>query len=192
MATDPIAEFRRLYARAAKAGVTEPDAFVVATADRRGRPSARYVLLKRIGPDGFVFCTNETSRKWRELRDNARAALLFYWEPLGKQIRIEGRATEIARTEAVAVWMARPRESRLAALASRQSATLSSRAALLLQFRRVSREHRGREVLCPKTWTGFRVEPAVIEIWTRGPHRLHHRELFVRAGRSWKRTLLFP
>lgn len=189
---DPIKRFRQWYAQAQRAKLPEPDAATLATADRRGRPSARYVLLKDVDARGFVFCSNTTSRKHRDLTENPRASMVFYWRELDRQLRIDGRVEEIPRPEAVLHWMARPRESRLAALASRQSRPLKSRAALLAEFRRQVRAHEGREVLAPATWTGYRIRPERIEFWTRGAHRLHHREVFTRTSRGWRGELLNP
>ena len=190
--TDPISLFHRWFAEARRAGLAEPEAMALATADRRGRPSVRYVLLKEADARGFVFCTQTTGRKCRELRANPRASLVFYWPPTHRQVRVEGPVEEISRAEAVEHWMKRPRESRLAGLASKQSLPVRSHAALMAEFRRVSREHRGREVLAPATWTGFRVKPEAIEFWIRGEHRLHQRQLFTRRNGRWTSRLLCP
>lgn len=189
---DPIARFRKWFEEARRAKAPLHDAMALATADFRGRPAVRFVLLKGADERGFVFYTNALSRKARELEENPRASLVFYWDRTGKQVRIDGRVKEVAPAEADAYWKTRPRESNLAALASRQSRVLSSRRSLLAEFRRLLRKFEGRPISRPRTWTGYRVVPESIEFWTRREHRLHHRELFVRSGRGWRRTLLSP
>jgi pyridoxamine 5'-phosphate oxidase len=192
MAVDPIARFQRWFAQARAAGMLQPEAMAVATADAAGRPSVRMVLLKHADRDGFVFYTNGRSRKGRELRANPRAALVVHWDRLGKQVRIEGRVREVSDAEADAYWMSRPRPSQLAALASEQSAPLAIRAALVATWRALARRYRGAPVPRPPHWTGYRLVPAAIEFWTHREHRLHDRELFTRQRRGWKRTLLQP
>ena len=192
MTVDPIARFQRWFAQARAARIVQVDAMALATADTKGRPSVRMVLLKHAGRDGFVFYTNATSRKGRELRANRRAALVFHWEPIGKQVRVEGRAQPVSAAEADAYWATRPRASQLAALASDQSAPIRSRAGLVARWRRLARMHRGAAVPRPPHWTGYRVVPEAIEFWIHRDHRLHDRELFTRSGRGWKRTRLQP
>jgi pyridoxamine 5'-phosphate oxidase len=169
-----------------------PEAMALATATRRGAPSLRFVLLKAADARGFVFFTNAMSPKGRDLAANARAALTFYWNPLGRQVRIEGRVQQVSPEEADDYWATRPRASQLAALASRQSARLSSRAALEARWRRLRGRYRGKPVPRPPAWTGFRVVPRSIEFWTHQEHRLHHREVFRRTRRGWRRALLQP
>jgi pyridoxamine 5'-phosphate oxidase len=191
MPIDPIARFRRVYRQAERARIPLPDAMALATAGA-GRPSVRFVLLKGVVDDGFVFFTDARSRKGRDLRRNPRGALAFYWDRIGKQVRIEGRVRRVSDAEADAYWESRPRESRLAARSSHQDQELESRSALLARWRRLAREFRGRSIPRPRVWTGFRVVPDMIEFWTRRPHRLHEREQFVRTGRGWRRRLLQP
>jgi pyridoxamine 5'-phosphate oxidase len=192
MTADPIAQFRRWYAAAERARIHLPDAMALATADRRGRPSVRFVLLKGVGPDGFVFFTDGRSRKGDELARNPRAAFAFYWDEIGKQVRVEGKVVPVGAAEADAYWITRPRESRLAALVSRQGATLASHAVLLRRWRAFRRRYTGRDVPRPPMWSGYRIVPSIIEFWTRGEHRLHHRERFRRGRRGWTRRLLQP
>jgi pyridoxamine 5'-phosphate oxidase len=192
MTHNPLAQFHHWFAEARRAEVALPEAMALATADARGRPSVRYVLLKHADEHGFVFYTNLVSRKGRELRANPYAALVGYWDAIGKQVRIEGRIEHVSAAEADAYWGTRPRESQLAAIASRQGASLESRAVLLAAWKRLRREYRGREIARPRHWTGLRIVPEMIEFWTRGEHRLHQREMFVRNRRGWKRTLLQP
>lgn len=191
-ATDPIAVFRRWFGRARRAGLALPESMAVATSDGRGRPSVRFMLLKEVDPRGFVFFTDARSRKGDDLRANPRAALAFHWEPLARQVRVEGRIEEVSPEEADAYWKTRPRESRLAALSSTQSAPLPRRAALLDRWRQFRRELASRDVSRPAYWKGFRLVPEAVELWTGRPHRLHERELFTRTARGWRRTLLQP
>lgn len=169
-----------------------PDAMALATVDGRGRPRVRMVLLKQADEDGFVFYTNARSPKGRELLTTGRAALVFYWEPLARQVRIEGRVRLVDPAEADAYWATRPRQSQLAALASAQSAPLASRALLLRRFHILARRYDGRPVPRPPYWTGFRIMPSAIEFWTERPFRLHDRELFTRTAGGWKMMRLQP
>ena len=191
-AGDPIARFRRWFAAARKADIAQPDAMALATADHSGRPAVRVVLLKQADERGFVFFTDARSRKGSDLRENARAALAFHWQPLGRQVRVEGRVVEVTAAEADAYWRTRPRESQLAASSSYQSAQLDSRATLLRRWRALARSLAGRDVPRPPTWTGFRIVPSRIEFWTHRDHRLHDRELFTRRRGGWVRGRLHP
>src|SRR6185295_4630489 len=173
MAANPILKFKRLFAAAEKSGAPLPEAIAVATADRRGRPSVRFVLLKGVDARGFVFFTDGRSRKGGELAANPEAAFAVYWDALGRQVRVEGRVQLVTRAEADAYWATRPRESRLAAAASHQSATLARRSDLLARWRTLGRRHPGDDVPRPPAWTGYRIVPRAIEFWTRGDHRLH-------------------
>jgi pyridoxamine 5'-phosphate oxidase len=192
MAIDPLRRFQRWFAQAERTRIPLPEAMALATATRAGAPSVRFVLLKQADRRGFVFFTDARSRKGRELARNARAAFAFYWNPLGRQVRVEGRVEPISTREADAYWETRPRPSRLAASASRQSAELPGRAWLLARWRRLGHQYRRGPIPRPPTWTGFRVVPDTIEFWTHRAHRLHDRELFVRGRRGWRRTLLHP
>jgi len=190
--TSPVARFHRWFTAATRAGAPLPDAMALATADRRGRPSVRFVLLKGADVRGFVFYTNGRSRKGRELSRNPHASAVFYWDAIGKQVRIDGAITPVAVAEADAYWATRPRESQLAALASHQTAPLPSHAALLARWKELGRRHHGKAIRRPPGWIGFRLVPTAIEFWTRGAHRLHRRELFTRRGHEWRRVLLQP
>lgn len=188
---DPIAVFRDLYERAREAGA-DADAMVLATVDPDGRPSARYVLLKAFDARGFVFYTNIQSRKGRALAAHPDVALCFYWAPLEKQVRIEGRAELVTAREADAYFETRPRESQIGAWASSQSERLQSRALLDLRVEEARARFAGRPVPRPASWSGFRVVPHAIEFWTRGAGRLNERERYERAGAFWVGTLLYP
>ncbi len=189
---DPIAKFIRWLEDARRLKIPNYEAMALATEAGSGKISVRFVLLKGIDKRGFVFFTDARSRKGRELRDNRRASFAQYWQPKGRQVRVEGRVEEVTPAEADAYWATRPRQSQLAASASHQSARLRSRAELLAHFARLARKFKGREVPRPSCWTGFRVRPDSIEFWTHREHRLHDREVYLRRGRGWRRDLLQP
>jgi pyridoxamine 5'-phosphate oxidase len=189
---DPIAKFIRWLEDARRARIPNYEAMALATAARSGKTSVRFVLLKGIDQRGFMFFTDARSRKGRELRGNPHGSLALYWQPKGRQVRVEGRVEEITPAEADAYWPTRPRQSQLAASASHQSARLRARAELLARVARLARKFRGREVPRPPLWTGFRVRPDAIEFWTHREHRLHDREIYLRHGHGWRRDLLQP
>jgi pyridoxamine 5'-phosphate oxidase len=191
---DPLVLFDKWFREARDAGIYLHESMTLATATPDGAPSAREVLLKGYGPDGFVFYTNYDSRKAEELEANPRAALLFHWATLYRQIRIEGPVTRTTSTESEAYHTSRPRGSRIAAWASRQSAEVESRAALERQFQDREAEFRGRDVPLPPFWGGYRVRPETIEFWQGRTNRMHDRLLFRRSadGRTWSVTRLSP
>lgn len=189
---DPIAKFVRWLDDARGLKIPNYEAMALATAGPDGRPSVRFVLLKGIDQRGFVFYTDSRSRKGRELRANPRASLAFYWQPNGRQVRVEGRVEEVAPSEADEYWSTRPRQSQLAASASYQSAPLRSRTSLLARVTRLAKKIQGREVPRPHGWHGFRLRPDAIEFWTHREHRLHDREIYLRRGNNWRRGLLQP
>lgn len=188
---DPIALFTALFAAAGNA-CPEPDAMVLSTIDPDGRPSSRYVLLKAVDQRGFVFYTNMASRKARALEAHPFASLCFYWAPIGKQVRIEGRVERVTDAEADAYFATRPREFQIGAWASDQSAPLDARATLDARVDEIRQRFENRPVSRPPGWSGFRVMPDAIEFWTRDPARLHQRERFDRDGDGWRRMLLYP
>lgn len=192
---DPVRRFEALLrvARAAP-GRTEPTAMSLATVGEDGRPSSRIVLLKSVDPSGFVFFTNLDSRKGREVRARPDLALVFHWQPLEVQVRVEGRAAQVADAEADAYFAGRPRGSQLGAWASHQSGVLSSREELEGRLSEVTRRFEGKPVPRPPRWSGFRVAPLAIEFWRNRESRLHDRELYTRAapGQPWKLQLLNP
>jgi pyridoxamine 5'-phosphate oxidase len=192
MSDDPIALFDAWYTEAKDVEINDPDAMAVATATPGGRPSVRMVLLKNHGPEGFVFYTNADSRKGEELTANARAALLFHWKALRRQVRIEGPVEEIGPEEADAYFATRSRDSQLGACASIQSRPLDSRATFEAHYEEVKRRYEGTDVPRPPRWTGFRVRPDLIEFWTDRPHRLHERRIFTRTESGWTEGLLYP
>lgn len=192
MADDPIALFTAWFAEAQAAEPNDANAMTLATADAAGRPSARMVLLKGHGADGFDFYTNLDSRKGKELAANPRAALLFHWKSLRRQVRVEGAVEPLSDAEADAYFATRGRDSQLGAWASDQSRPLDSRATFEARFAEMAERFEGQPVPRPPRWSGFRVVPQAIEFWTDRLHRLHERRLFTRRDSGWNEGLLYP
>jgi pyridoxamine 5'-phosphate oxidase len=188
---DPLVQFGGWYRRAAEA-VAAPESMALATADAAGRPSARMVLLKSWDADGFVFYTNYDGRKSRELAANPEAALLFYWEPLGRQVRIEGSAAPTDPGESDAYYASRTLASRIGAHASHQSRPVADRATLDAEVARWTDEFRDAEVPRPPWWGGWRVTPRAFEFWQQGTDRLHDRVRYEADGAAWTVTRLQP
>ena len=189
---DPLAQFRAWFAEAGSAGLAQPEAMALATATPGGAPSARMVLLKGADERGFAFFTNLESRKGVELAANPRAALLFHWQPLGRQVRVEGSVVPVPRAEADAYFRSRPLGSRIAAAASPQSRPLVDRAELEDLVAAARSRFPGEEVPLPDHWGGFRVVPDAYEFWQHGEDRLHDRVRYERDGAAWAQTRLAP
>jgi pyridoxamine 5'-phosphate oxidase len=192
MATDPFSLFDDWFAEAQASEPDLPEAMSVATADATGQPSSRMVLLKDYGPDGFVFYTNVESAKGIQLTENPRAALLFHWKSLRRQVRIEGMAEAVSEGEADAYFASRARDSQLGAWASDQSRPMENRERFEQRFEELERRYAGQDVPRPPFWSGYRVVPDRIEFWTERPYRLHERRLFQRDGSGWTEELLYP
>jgi pyridoxamine 5'-phosphate oxidase len=190
--SDPLALFDAWLAEAELSEPDDPNAMAVATSTPEGLPSVRMLLLKGRGPDGFVFYTNAESRKGGEIRANPRAALLFHWKSLHRQVRIEGPLEEVSAGMADAYFASRHPDSRLGSAASDQSRPLASRKAYLDRVEALRVDHADGKVPRPPHWTGFRLVPERIEFWLARPHRLHERRLFVRSRGEWDSTLLYP
>jgi pyridoxamine 5'-phosphate oxidase len=189
---DPLAVFDRWFREAREAGIYLHESMTLATATPDGTPSARQVLLKGFGPEGFAFYTNYESRKAEELERNPRAALLFHWATLHRQIRIEGPVVRTTQAESEAYHASRPRGSRIAAWASQQSAEIENRAALERRFKEKEAEFKGADVPLPPFWGGFRVIPEHIEFWQGRVNRMHDRILFSRTPDGWTIGRLSP
>ncbi|HEY6836686.1 MAG TPA: pyridoxamine 5'-phosphate oxidase [Gaiellaceae bacterium] len=188
---NPVATFNEWMEEARAAGVPVPEAMALATADSSGRPSARMLLLKGADENGFTFFTGYESRKGGELEANPHAALVFYWQPLGRQVRVEGAVTRLSPEASDAYWSTRPPRSRAAAAASRQSNPIDDLDALEAEAERLLAEHEG-EVPRPERWGGYLLEPEAIELWQHRDDRLHERVRFTRAREGWHAQRLAP
>jgi pyridoxamine 5'-phosphate oxidase len=189
---DPLEQFRRWYADAEAAEIRAPHAMTLATASPDGAPSARMVLLKGADEAGFVFFTGYVSRKAGELDANPRAALLFHWDALGRQVRVEGGVERVTSEESDAYFATRPRGAQLAAAASRQSAVLSGRDELDARVGELESEYAGKDVPRPGHWGGYRLVPEAYEFWQHREDRSHDRLRYRRDGAAWLIERLSP
>ncbi len=193
MTTDPFSLFDAWFAEARQSELNDPDAMALATVGPDGQPSVRMVLLKRRDARGFTFHTNMDSRKGGELAGNPKAALLFHWKSLRRQVRIEGRAERVSDEDADAYFATRSRGSRLSAWASDQSRPLGSRAEFEQRVADATARFEGADVPRPPYWSGFRVAPERIEFWSDREFRMHERRLFLPDGAGgWTEGLLYP
>jgi pyridoxamine 5'-phosphate oxidase len=187
---DPFAQFARWFDQVRDLEA-DPTAFALATSTHDGRPSVRTVLLKGVDARGFVFYTNYNSRKAHELDDTGRAAMLFYWPSLVRQVRVDGVVETVAEVESDAYFATRPIESRWSVYASSQSEVIESRAALEARYR-VARDTYGEDIPRPSWWGGYRVIPSEFEFWQGRPSRLHDRLRYQRDTSGWRRDRLAP
>jgi pyridoxamine 5'-phosphate oxidase len=187
---DPLELFAAWMGDAEASGMTDPNAMTLATAGDDGRPSARTVLLRGVGEDGFRFFTNRTSLKGRQLGENPRAQLLFYWRELGRQILIHGNVDQLSDEESDAYFESRARESRVGAWASEQGSVIESREELLSRVKEAEEQFEGEEVPRPPHWGGYIVRPEVIEFWQAGEFRLHDRFVYHRDVASESNWLI--
>ena len=192
MATDPFAQFELWFSGVLAAGIHEPHAFVLATTDPDGTPSARAVLLKDMSPEGLVFYTGMDSRKSRAMRASRKAAATFVWTPLHRQVRFEGSVDEIDDATADAYFATRPRGAQIAAHASRQSELVSRREELDAKFAQLSSEFGENEILRPENWGGWRLLPSLVEFWQGRPNRFHDRVRYRLADGDWVKERLAP
>jgi pyridoxamine 5'-phosphate oxidase len=189
---DPLAQLERWLGEASGAGLVEPTAMALATVAADGRPSVRMVLFKGLHDGGLTFYTNYDSRKAGELAANARAALVFWWDRLERQVRVEGRVGKLPRAISGRYFHRRPRESQLSAAVSRQSQVVGSRAELEKRYAALERNLGGAEVPLPENWGGFVLVPDLFEFWQGRRGRLHDRLVYRPAGRDWRIERLEP
>jgi pyridoxamine 5'-phosphate oxidase len=193
MDADPLRQFEKWFEQALSANLPEPNAMTLATATPDGQPSARVVLLKVFDASGFTFFTNYDSRKGREMAANARAALLFFWSELQRQVRIEGTVERVSAAESDAYFRSRPLGSRLGAWASRQSEVIPSRDVLEERVRELMQRYPDGDVPRPPSWGGYRVRPVTLEFWQGRPDRLHDRLRYQRLEPAgWRLERLSP
>jgi pyridoxamine 5'-phosphate oxidase len=188
---DPLEMFRQWLKEAEASEPNDPNAAALATSTPEGNPSVRMVLIKRVDDRGFCFFTNAESRKGRQLKSNSRAAICFHWKSLRRQVRVEGRVTEMEAADVDAYFHSRSRKSQISAAVSQQSRPLASRQMLEEKFRSFAEEHPG-DVPRPPYWCGFCVYAEQIEFWMNGPDRLHDRLVFTREHGGWSRIRLYP
>jgi pyridoxamine 5'-phosphate oxidase len=192
---EPFARFSALLAEAVALGserIQEPTAFALGSIDESGQPSVRIVLLKAVDERGFVFYTNYESRKGRELREQRKAAMCFHWQPMERQVRVEGDVTEVSAEEADEYFASRARGSQIGAWASLQSQPIASPGDLEARVAEVERRYAGAVVPRPPHWSGFRIVPRRIEFWHGMPSRLHERNVYVKDGDGWRTEVLYP
>jgi pyridoxamine 5'-phosphate oxidase len=189
----PFELFTQWLKEAEKSEPVDPNAMIVATADADGQPSARAILLKGHDERGFVFYTNQESNKGKQLAENSKAALLFYWKSLGRQIRIEGDVEHVSDREADEYFASRHRNSRIGAWASNQSRPMKDRSEFEARIKDYEAEFEGKDVPRPPHWSGYRVKPKRIEFWQAGEYRLHDRMVYVfKEDGSWIIERLYP
>jgi len=189
---EALARFQHIFDEAQKTGVAEPAAMVLATTDAEGRPSVRTMVVRRFDERGFVFFTNELSRKGRQLAENPRAALCFYCQPLKEQVTIEGVVERVSDAEADDWWRSRPRDNQFAAWASDQSATLDTHQTLQKRLSDAYERFRDRQVPRAPNWVGYRLVPDRLEFWHTGWRHLHERVCYTQTAEGWTVSLLYP
>lgn len=189
---NPFLQFKDWFDQVLNSKIDEPNAMILATSDKNGIPSARTVLLKSFDKMGFTFFTNYKSRKGRELIQNPRASLVFFWKELERQVRIDGLVEKLSRKESEEYFNQRPLESRIAAIASQQSEVIPDRQFIEDKFEVIKLEYQGKNPLMPFDWGGFLVIPYRFEFWQGRENRLHDRILFEKAGNDWKLSRLSP
>ncbi len=189
---DPYEGFDNWFKRANAAGIEQAEAVSLATATAAGRASVRMVLFKGISEGGFTFYTNYESRKGHEIAENPYAAMLFFWQPLARQIRLEGRIEWLSDEESSAYFSSRDRGSQIGAWASEQSRPLVSREVLMARVAELEKQYEGQDIPCPPRWGGYRLMPKTMEFWQGRENRLHDRILFTRIRTKWQSERLAP
>ncbi|MFC3023625.1 pyridoxamine 5'-phosphate oxidase [Vibrio zhugei] len=190
--TNPVDQFNLWLSQAVDAKLTDPTAMTVATVDEHGQPFQRIVLLKNVEEDGFVFYTNLGSRKAQHIEHNQRVSLHFPWHPLERQVHITGVAEKLTAKENMRYFTSRPKDSQIAAIASRQSRRISARGVLEATFLELKKKFAQGDIPVPSFWGGFRIRPTSIEFWQGGENRLHDRFLYSREGNEWIIDRLAP
>lgn len=189
---NPIDQFMEWFEKALNTNMLDPNAMTLSTASKQGIPSSRTVLLKGVDEKGFRFYTNYKSRKSKELQENHRAALCFYWPVHERQIRIQGNVQRLSRAESEAYFHQRPRQSQLGAWASEQSAKISSRKELISAFKKMEKRFKGKDIPLPEFWGGFLVKPFRIEFWQGREGRMHDRICYEKKNEGWIISRLAP
>jgi pyridoxamine 5'-phosphate oxidase len=190
--SNPVEQFNVWLAQAVEAKLIDPTAMTVATVDETGQPFQRIVLLKHVDKDGFVFYTNLGSRKAQQIEVNSKVSLHFPWHSLERQVHITGVAEKLSVTENMKYFSSRPKDSQLAAIASKQSSRISARGVLEGKFLELKKKFEKGEIPIPSFWGGFRIRPESIEFWQGGEHRLHDRFLFSKQDNEWDIDRLAP
>ncbi|MEH0667390.1 pyridoxamine 5'-phosphate oxidase [Vibrio scophthalmi] len=192
LSADPIEQFDLWLKQAVDAKLTDPTAMTVATVDANGQPFQRIVLLKHVDQQGFVFYTNLGSRKAQHIDGNAKVSLHFPWHPLERQVHITGVAEKLSVVENMKYFSSRPKESQIAAIASKQSSRISARGILEGKYLELKKKFEKGEIPVPSFWGGYRIRPESIEFWQGGEHRLHDRFLFSKQQDNWLVDRLAP
>lgn len=192
LADEPIEQFNHWLKQAIEANLSDPTAMTVATVDETGQPFQRIVLLKNVDQQGFVFYTNLGSRKASHLANNAKISLHFPWHGIDRQVHVTGQVEKLSAAENMKYFLSRPKESQLAAIASKQSQRLSARGVLEGKFLELKKKFADGDIPMPSFWGGFRVHVDSIEFWQGGEHRLHDRFLYQRDGQGWILDRLAP
>ena len=190
--TDPYKKFNQWFNEVEKKKTQDPTAFALGTSDKKNQPYIRMVLLKKILDDGFVFFTNLNSNKGKQFEFNNKMSMCFYWESIGKQIRITGIGKLIDEKSSDEYFFTRPRESRIGAWASNQSKKLDSRTFFLKRIEHYRKKFKNKFIPRPSYWAGIKIEPTDFEFWKQGKYRLHEREYFFKKAKRWDSKLLFP
>lgn len=192
LSNDPFVLFNDWFKDAKIAHPQKADVISLATVDAQGKPSVRIVLFKGFYQGGFTFYTNYESRKGQELKNNPHVAFAFYWSRLGKQVRVEGKATVMSHDESEKYFHSRPRDSQLGAWASPQSQPISSQVVLKERYEELNAQYDGQTIPCPPFWGGYVVHPERIEFWKDQPYRLHERVCYTKKEDAWTMTRLAP
>ena len=189
---EPILKTHDWIQEAKEKGAGLPHALNLASVSQDGQPSSRMVLLKRLSDEGLVFFTDYEGKKGKEINDNSKVAMNFWWAKTDKQIRIEGRCKKVSEEESDDYFHSRPRGSQVSAAASRQSETLDSYESLLEKAKQIESDNEGKKINRPERWGGYILKPTLFEFWINQENRLHKRDLFILKNQGWEKSLLSP